>query len=187
MELSHALIFHMPKPATHLATWTAIKYNIWIMKQVPVVSPSYILTSNQKVVKFSETTCIIQLQLLPLLYLLSVWSTPYPFSNGIVAIWYPSLSGWWIQFITSSLVSPLVYLISLKNCPQGSSILFLTTSLKIAIKFLQFRGFPAKRPISTSDADCCFIRISLVPISCLLFSSINNFWSFVTWTSYLQP
>ena len=117
----------------------------------------------------------------------SQWESPYPFSNGIVAIWYPSLSGWWIQFITSSLVSPLVYLISLKNCPQGSSILFLTTSLKIAIKFLQFRGFPAKRPISTSDSDCCFIRISLVPISCLLFSSINSFWSFVTWTSYLQP
>ena len=118
----------------------------------------------------------------------SQWESPYLFSNGIfflIAIWYPSLRGWWIQFITSSLVSPLVYLISLKNCPQGSSILFFTTSLKIAIKFLQFRGFPSKQPISTSGADWCFIRISLVPISCLLFSSINNFWSFVTRTSYL--
>ena len=58
----------------------------------------------------------------------SRWGSPYHFSNSILEIWYPSLGCCWIQLITSSFASPLVYLISLMRRPRGSSSLFSTTS-----------------------------------------------------------
>ena len=125
--------------ATHLATLAATNYNVWIIRRFQLSLPVTFWYQNKKLLNFLKPAASPKFScchsFISFLYdPSSRWESPYLFSNSILAIWYLSLGGWGIQFITSSLASLLVYVISLMSHPRGSSILFSTTSINITIK-----------------------------------------------------
>ena len=79
----------------------------------------------------------------------------YCFWKSAIAFLWPQSALSFMKFLANSRGSPRMYFISQVSLPLGSSILFLTDSWYIDMKFVNSSGFPSNGSISTCGADCC--------------------------------